>query len=153
MPNDHERIEHELIRTAAATEFEVIHTKIEPTAGGDDTHVRVTLRMDEADVEVFAIALIYVLGALSFHDGRPRGVSGNWFEDDDQWTAADMLRHFEFRRGRLSFYADYVRGRCLKTTVEVDRDGTVLVETVNRGEALLRWIDQIKGKKYLQPVV
>jgi hypothetical protein len=109
--------------------------------------------MPEDDVEIYAIGLIYALGVLSFHDGRPRGVSGNWFEDDDQWTAGDMLRHLEFRRGRLYFYADYVRGRCLKTGVEIDPGGTVVVETVNRGEAVLRWIDRLRGKKYLRPVV
>ena len=31
-------------------------------------------------------------------------------------------------------------------------DGTVLVEAVNRGEAALRWVDRLKGKKYLQAV-
>ena len=63
-----------------------------------------------------------------------------------------MLRGLEFARGRLHWHADYVRGRCIKTTVEISRDGTVLVETVNRGEAALRWIDRLKGKKYLQAV-
>jgi hypothetical protein len=59
-----------------------------------------------------------------------------------------MLRHLEFRRGRLYFDADYVRGRCLITTIEVTRDGIVTIETVNRGEAAVRWVDKLKGKKY-----
>ena len=61
-----------------------------------------------------------------------------------------MLRHLEFQRGRLYSDADYVRGRCLKTTVENSSDGVVRVETVNRGEAALRWIDKLKGKSYLR---
>jgi len=61
-----------------------------------------------------------------------------------------MLRHLEFQGGRLCFDADYVRGRCLKTTVGVSSDGVVRVETMNRGEAALRWIDKLKGKKYLR---
>jgi hypothetical protein len=58
----------------------------------------------------------------------------------------------EFSRGRLHWHADYVRGRCIKTTVEINPDGTMLIETVNRGEATLRWIDRLKGKQYLQAV-
>ena len=126
--------------------------KGEPTAAGDDSHVRLTLQMPEDDVECFAFALVYVLGLLSFHDGRPRGYSGRFFEDDDEWRADDMLRHMEFRRGCLHFYADYVRGRCVKTTVEVTSHGIVTVETVNRGEAALRWVDKLKGKNFLRAV-
>jgi hypothetical protein len=112
--------------------------------------VHLTLQIPEDDVESYAFALVYVLGLLSFHDGRPRGYSGKFFDDDDEWRAADMLRHLEFRRGRLYFDADYVRGRCLKTTIEVTRDGIVTIEPVNRGEAAVRWVDKLKGKKYLQ---
>ncbi len=110
--HDGEPIEHDLIRTGTAVEFEVVETKVEPTVGDEDSHVR-----------------IY-----------------------DQWSAADMLRGLEFARGRLHWHADYVRGRCIKTTVEVSPDGTVLVETVNRGEAATRWVDRLEGKKYLQAV-
>jgi len=149
---EHEPIEHELIRTGTAAEFEIVEHLIEPTVGAEDTHVRVKLQMPEDDVESYAFGIIFVLGLLSFHDGRPRGVSGKWFDDDDAWTAADMLRHLEFPSGRLHFHADYVRGRCVKTTVEISPDGAVLVETVNRGEAALRWIDRLKGKSYLQAV-
>ena len=63
-----------------------------------------------------------------------------------------MLRHLEFRSGHLYFDADYVRGRCLKTTIEITSDGIITIETVNRGEAALRWVDKLKGKKYLQAV-
>ena len=152
MSGEREPIEHELIRTGIASEFEVTGTQVEPTAAGDDSLMRIVLQIPEEDVEVIAFGLIYVLGVLSFADGRPRGLSGEWFEDDDQWTAGDMLRGLEFARGRLRWCADYVRGRCIKTSVEVNRDGKVLIETVNRGEAALRWIDRLRGKNYLQAV-
>jgi len=152
MTDEHEPIEHELIRTGTLVDFEVVDTKVEPTAAGDDSHVRLTLQMPEDDVECFAFALVYVFGLLSFHDGRPRGYSGRFFEDDDEWRADDMLRHLEFRRGCLHFDADYVRGRCVKTTVDVTSHGIVTVSTVNRGEAALRWVDKLKGKKYLRVV-
>jgi hypothetical protein len=57
-----------------------------------------------------------------------------------------------FDHGRLHFYADYVRGRCLKTTVDIDKDGKIVVETVNRGEAATRWISKLQGKKVLSLV-
>ena len=152
MTDEHESIEHELIRTGTLVDFEIVDANIEPTAAGDDSLVRLTLQMPEDDVECFAFALVYVLGLLSFHDGRPRGHSGKFFDDDDEWRADDMLRHLEFRGGRLYFDADYVRGRGLKTTVEVTSDCVVTVETVNRGEATVRWVDKLKGKKYLQAV-
>lgn len=152
MADNDEPIEHELLRTGTCAEFEVVETHVEPTVGEEDAHVRVALRIAEDDVESFSFGIIYTLGVLSFHDGRPRGVSGKWFEDDDEWTAADMLRGLEFSHGRLHWHADYVRGRCIKTTVEIGPDGTVRIETVNRGEAVLRWIDKLEGKKYLQAV-
>jgi hypothetical protein len=97
------------------------------------------LRAEEDLVQSTGFALIYVLALLSFADARPRGVSGHWYEDDDQFTAADMLRH-------------YLRGWCVRTTVEIFGDGRVRLETVNRGKAATRWVDRIKGKKFLKPV-
>lgn len=39
------------------------------------------------------------------------------FEEKDNWAVGDMLRRLRFERGELHFYADYVRGRCMKTTI------------------------------------
>ncbi len=90
---------------------------------------------DDPDVlESCAWGLIYAIGVLPFADVRPRGSSEIDFQDKDEWTVADMLRHLTFVRGRLHFHADYVRGRMLKTTVEIDKDGKILLETINRGE-------------------
>lgn len=58
---------------------------------------------------------MYTLAMLSFHDARPRGVSGESFEDDDVLRADDFIRELRFRRGQLEVYFDYVRGRCVKT--------------------------------------
>jgi hypothetical protein len=44
-------------------------------------------------------------------------------------SAADMLRKLEFAHGRLHFYADYVRGRCMKTAIEVGSGGEVALLT------------------------
>jgi hypothetical protein len=151
--SDVDPIEHQLVRDGTLFEtIEIVETKIEPTVGDDDWHVRIEFRVERDLVEVCAFGIIYVLGLLSFNDARPRGASGQWFEDDDQFSAADMLGHLRFERGRLQMRVDYLRGRCLKTTVAVSSDGHVLLETVNRGQAATRWIDRLQGKKFLEPV-
>ena len=149
---DNAPIEHRLIQDALLLEFEVVDTKIEPTLDNDDWHVRIVLQVEEDLLESCAFGLIFTLGALSFHDGRPRGYSGRLFEDEDEWTVGDMLTHLEFTHGQLHFHADYVRGRCMKTTIDVSTDGTVVLVTVNRGQAATRWVDRLKGKKSLQAV-
>ena len=90
---------------------------------------------------------------LSFADARPRGVSDMDFIEADEWSVADMLRHFRYQRGELSFQADYVRGRCVKTDIDVRRDGTFTLQTTNRGEAATRWISRLQGKKHLASVL
>lgn len=153
MPEGDAPIEQDLIRDGTLfEEIEILDQKIVPTVGNEDWAVTIEFRVEEALVETCAFGLIYVLGLLSFHDGRPRGVSGEWFEDDDQFTAADMLRHLKFGGGKLTMYVDYLRGRCVKTTVEVSSDGHVFLRTVNRGQAATRWVDRLKGKKFLRPV-
>jgi hypothetical protein len=152
MSDGHESIERELVRTGTLVDFDIVDANIESAAAGDESHLRITLQIPEDDVEWSAFALVHVLGLLSSHDGRPRGYSGRFFDDDDEWKAEDMLRHLEFRGGRLHFHADYLRGRCLKTTIEVHSDGIVTVETTHRGEAAIRWVDKLRGKKYLQVV-
>ena len=74
------------------------------------------------------------------------------FEEKDDWSASDMLRRLRFERGELHFYADYLRGRCMKTTIVVRKDGTFMLDTVNRGEAATRWIARLQGKKLLRSV-
>jgi len=92
------------------------------------------------------------MSLLSFEDARPRGVSGMHFEETDTWTVGDMVRHLQFEKGELHFYADYVRGRCMKTTIIIRADGTFTLDTVNRGEAMTRWIAKLQGKKILSAV-
>jgi hypothetical protein len=153
-------IEYELLRDATLAEIAVVGTQINPTSA-DDKHVRIEGRLgleeDENgepanDVEHFAFGFIYALGVLSFADARPRGVSGMHFEQKDAWAVGDMLRRLRFERGELRFYTDYVRGRCMKTTIIVRANGTFTLDTVNRGEAATRWIAKLQGKKLLRAI-
>jgi hypothetical protein len=94
------------------------------------------LREDPDLLSSCSFALIYGLGVLSFAGAQPRGVSGMHFQDEDQWHLGDMLRHLRYERGELQFCADYVRGRMMKTTIHnIRQNGSILLETINRGEA------------------
>ena len=130
------------------------NTEVSPTSTGD-RYVRIEGRLgddENSHVEWAALGFIYALGVLSFAAARPRGVSGMAFEEHDQWTAADLLRHLRYERGRLVCETDYVRGRMMKTDVTVFPDGRFTLATTNRGEAASRWVTQIQGKKVLRPV-
>lgn len=140
---DESPIEYDLIRDATLAEIRVAETRISPTSA-DDKHVRIEGRLGREegedgepanDAEHCAFGFIYALGVLSFADARPRGSSGMHFEEGDDWSVGDMLRRLRFEQGELRFYADYVRGRCMKTTIVVRADGTFMLDTVNRGEA------------------
>ncbi len=149
-----EPIEHELLQNAVAAEVTVTSAEVSPTSTGD-RYVRIEGRLgddENSHVEWAAIGFIYAIGVLSFAAARPRGVSGMDFEEKDQWTAADLLRHLRYERGRLVCETDYVRGRMMKTDVTVFPDGRFTLTTTNRGEAVSRWVAQIQGKKVLRPV-
>ena len=135
-------------------EVTVTSSEVSPTSTGD-RYVRIEGRLGDdetGDVEWAAVGFIYAIGVLSFAAARPRGVSGMHFEPQDQWTAADLLRHLRYERGRLVCETDYVRGRMMKTTVTVFPDGRFTLTTTNRGEAASRWVAQIQRKKVLRPV-
>lgn len=107
-------IEHELIKSGVlCDELQIVNTTITPTVGNEDWAVRIELQIDEDLVPSCSLGLIFVLAVLSFHDGRPRGNSGRWFEDDDQFSAADLLRHLKFDQGCQRLYVDYLRRRCI----------------------------------------
>jgi hypothetical protein len=147
-------IELELIQRIACVDVKVLKTDSQPTTA-DDWYVRIDGRFgddDEDDVEFAAMGFLYAVALLSFADARPRGVSEIHFVSTDEWSVADTIRYLRFERGELHFYADYVRGRCMKTDVSVRGDGTFTVETVNRGKAATRWIGRLQGKTILAPV-
>ncbi len=140
----------DLLRQAASTDFEIVEVTESDFAPGGSMHI--VLRIDEDDVETSALGIIFAIGVLSFHDARPAGASEMDFERQDEWTVGDMVQHLSFERGRLHFYADYVRGRLVKTTVDLRSDGEVTIQTVNRGGSARRWLDFLRGKGVGGPV-
>ncbi len=149
-----EPVEHELLRNATIAEITVTSVSVEPTSIGD-RYVRITGSSEMRKTRTSSggpSGSIYAIGLLSFHGARPRGTSYIDFKEHDEWTAADMQRHLRFERGRLSFEADYVRGRMMKTDVTVFPDGRFTITTTNRGEAATRWVARLQGRKVVADV-
>jgi hypothetical protein len=95
---------------------------------------------------------MFVVGVLSFAESKPRNASVLEYEEKDEFRLADFIERLRFVRGELRFDADYIRGRRVKTRVVVRSNGTVTLETIGRGKAALRWLEQLKGKKIMQLV-
>lgn len=138
-------LEDALFEDARVLDLKVVETKIE-TLDEETGRVRIMLEGDPEVLATCAWGLIFAIGALSFDDAGGDAVA------NDEWMAADMLRCLVFDRGRLYFHADHVRGRCMKTTIEIDHESKIMLETVNRGEAATRWIAKLTAKK-ASPVI
>jgi hypothetical protein len=139
---------YELLKAIVALDLKTIDTKI-ASLDGEIVHAKMILEDDPDVLSSCAWGLIFAIGVLSFADARPRGISDMDFVDGDEWQVGDMLKHLSFEQGSLHFYADYVRGRLVKTSIDIDREGKIVVETVNRGESLPRWIATLQGRKTL----
>lgn len=74
------------------------------------------------------------------------------YEEKDEFRLADFIERLRFVRGELHFDADYIRGRRIKARIVVRSNGTVTLETVGRGKAALRWLEQLKGNNLMQLV-
>lgn len=145
-------VEHKLLHSASLLDWTVLSEEATPALGNEDWVVRMELQVDESVIYASAHGALFAIGVLSFHDGRPRGISGQWFEDEDQFSISDFLEHLRFERGKLNLSLDYIRGRCLKTEVEISSNGKISLKTVNRGKAALGWIAKLQGKKLVKSV-
>ena len=138
----------EVGRSAACVRFRILKTEGEEYP--ERSWQKVTCHVHREDVSWGAIPMIYVLGALSFIDARPRGSSGIDYVEEDEWLFSDMVQRLRFERGSVVFEADYVRGRMMKTTVTVAPGGKLEIETRNRHEMAVRWLRTLRGKKHIR---
>lgn len=151
MRDDDTAVGYELLASTVGLEVEVLGTTTRPTTD-DDLAVEIELRIDEDDVEPFAIGILFVLGVLSFSEARPAGVSEIDFHEKDDFSVADLVRCLSFRRGELRFDADYLRGRRMKTEVVVRGDGRITVRTRGRDPSAQRWLLKLQAKRPLSLV-
>lgn len=147
---------HQLLKTASLVDFRIGEPAIHACTDGENLALTVDLVLsanadeDPADIAEWAsFGLIYALAALSFADARPRGASGMDFTENDEFTVGDLFDCLRFVDGELRFMSDYLRGRCMKTDITVRKDGLLTLHTRLRGQAALRWLDRLQGKKTL----
>ena len=157
---------NELIKTGSLVSFRIVEEEVLAAPDEAEFGMRLLLRFvaeegeddqDEDDVaedtaEWGAFGFMFVLGVLSFAEARPRNMSSADYHEKDEFTVADFIEGLRFVRGELHFDADYIRGRRIKTRIAVRANGTVKLETIGRGKAVLRWLDRLQGKKLLQSV-
>ena len=100
-----------------SVEFEVISRETEPTADTEDAVSRIVIQLGggeggdgEDQAEWGGLGFLFVLGALSFADARPRGYSEKEFIEGDELGVADFLHALRFVRGELHLEFDYLRG-------------------------------------------
>lgn len=141
---------YDLLASAAILPIRILSSEATEDPAFSAHRLRVKILRD--DVEHGALALMFALAVLSFHDARPRGSSEIDYVERDEWTLGDLCQHLRFRKGALSLDTDYVRGRMMKTRVRVWPTGVVEVETTNRHQMATRWIETLKGKKHLRIV-
>ena len=144
-------IEHDLFEDLHVLDLMVIEKVVTRIERRDEAimNVRVTLEDDPEVLARCAWSLLFAVGTFSFDDAH---VDADYDVDIelgeiDEWTVGDMLLCLSFDGGRLYFHADHVRGRCMHTTVEIDREGKITLETVNRGGAAMQWITKLQAKK------
>jgi hypothetical protein len=139
---------YELLARVAILPIRILSSKATEEPEFSAQHLRVKMLRD--DVEDGALALIFAIAVLSFHDARPRGTSDADYIERDEWTLDDLCGHLRFWKGALSLDTDYVRGRMMKTRMMIWRTGIAEIETTNRHQMASRWIATIRGKKHLR---
>ena len=151
----------QLLRTAALVPFTVIAHEVIP--GSDEGEFALRLELSFADeespeddradvVEWGALGFLFAVGALSFADARPRGLSDAEFNPNDEFQLADFVAALKFCNGEIHLDTDYVRGRRMKTRMIVRVQGTATVETRGRGKAALNWMSRLRGDTPLRAV-
>jgi len=159
---NHDRAATEaLLRTGVLVPVRVAEETVTPGPDEGEFGLRLDIAFDDdevpeedraAVVEWGAFGFLFAIGALSFHDARPRGASEADYRDDDEFRVADFLDCLRYRNGELQFDADYLRGRRMKTRVRVRPDGTEFIETVGRGKSATHWIARLQGRQPLRAV-
>lgn len=147
-----EPLESFLLRQGVLCEFEVVATTITPTVGDDDYAVEIKFQLHEDDVERGSLGFMFTLMALSFNDARPRGISDQDFKERDELEVRDFLGTLDLKPTGLHTYLDYLRGRCVKTSIDASGEGVIVLQTVNRGQAATRWVDRMRGQRPVKQV-
>ena len=167
MTDETRMIGYELLKTGSLVSFRVVQEEV-LNAPADDAEfgMRVHLKFvadqgeedtDEDDIaedtaEWGSLGFLFTLAVLSFSEAKSRNASIMEYEEKDSLRLADFIERLRFVHGELQYDADYIRGRRVKTCIAVRSDGAVTVETIGRGKSVLRWLEQLQGKRLMQLV-
>ena len=166
MSSEAKLIGYKLLETGTLVAFRILEEKVLPAPDEAEFGLRLQLKFvadeeenerDEDEVaedtaEWGSFGFLFVLGALSFEDAKPREMSALEYQEKDELKFADFIEGLSFVRGELHFDADYIRGRRIKTRIIVRSSGTCTIETTGRGKAPLRWLERLQGKRLLKLV-
>jgi hypothetical protein len=100
---------YDLLQRAATLPIRILSSDAQEEPDRSSQRLRWKILRD--DVEDGALALIFALAVLSFHDARPRGSSHIDYVEGDEWTVDDLVSRLRFWKGALFLDTDYVRGR------------------------------------------
>lgn len=116
------------------------------------TYQEIVFQIREEEPDLCAMGVLYALSLMSFSYAAPRGYSDEYFIPDEQWSLGYFIQALEFRNRSLSFSADYVSGRMMKTDILFESGGRVVLSTRNRGRGAERWLTHLQGKKHIKAV-
>jgi hypothetical protein len=120
----------EYISQAKTTDYELLESTLDREM--EIPVQRIRLRISEDDVELSAFGIMYTISLLSFLQGRPAGVSGIDYKENDVWSVEEFLRYLSFSHRSLNSYADYVHGRLMKTCMGLQAKNPNLISHVVR---------------------
>lgn len=148
-----------LLEQAVAVEFEILRSEIFEGPDGGEFAFRIELRFvrDPDDSlsldDSGALGFLFALGVLSFADARPRGTSDRDYREQDEFGVSDFVNCLSYTvGGHLRFDADYIRGRRMKTHIDVPPAGPVVIDTQGRGKSAEHWLARFQGKGRLRPI-
>ena len=166
MTSEAQMIGYELLNTGTLVTFRIVEEIVLEAPDEAEFSLRLQLKFvpaeddgeqDEDDAaediaEWGAFGFMFVVAVLSFAEAKPRNASVIEYDEKDEFRLADFIEGLRFVRGELHFDADYIRGRRVKTRIVVRSNGSIALETIGRGKAALRWLEQQQGKKLMQLV-
>lgn len=148
-----------LLEQAVATEFEILRSEVFAGPDGGEFGFRVELQFVRDAEDTFsgdesgALGFLFAVAVLSFADARPRGASDRHYREQDEFGVGDFvdcLSHTVV--GHLRFDADYVRGRRMKTRIDVPPAGPVVIDTQGRGKSAEHWLARLRGASHVRPI-
>jgi hypothetical protein len=146
----------ELLSATIGIELEILSNDFQTLPGADEntpnTYQDILFQIKEEEPDLSAIGVLYALSLMSFSFAAPRGYSAEHFIPDEEWGLGYFVQGLEFTHKRLSFSADYVSGRMMKTDIVFESGGKVRLTTRNRGKGAERWLTHLQGKKHINVV-